>query len=173
MKKLSVIPLLLALCLALNSCFMILSTPIDPTLVSPEDLGTKKTFVKAGITLQLTEKFKEEESERGFDAYYTSPFCGVTVTKELFTSREGLTEQSPEEYMRDFLKSIGQTDIEPQNRDGLWFYVKYNDSSARCVYSYVYKGTDAFYIVQYILNTSDEAILKDTLHNWAKATLVA
>ena len=59
-----------------------------------------------------------------------------------------------------------------QTADGLWYYVNYNNSSYRCVYSYAYKGTDAFYVVQYIINTVDEETLKPIIHDWAKATSV-
>ncbi len=167
MKKPAIFTLLLALCLSLNSCFFI---PLGPLPATPDDLGTAQTFEKAGITLILTDKFQETQSEQGFDAYYTSDFCGVTVLKESFASTEGLADQSLEEYIKGFLSDIGHSTIEPQNHDGLWYYVKYSNN--RCVYCYVYKGSDAFYIVQYIMNTVDEVDLQNTIHEWAKATLV-
>ena len=169
MKKTIIILLLLALCLSFNSCFRL---PIGPPPSDLSDLGTSKTFEKADITLTLTDKFKETESAVGFAAYYTSDFCGVAVEKNLFTEVEGAAEQSNEEFIREFLASIGRSDIEPRERDGLWYYVKYNNDSYRCVYAYVYKGSDAFYIVQYIMNTVDEVDLQNTVHEWAKVTLV-
>ena len=169
MKKTIIILLLLALCLSFNSCFRL---PIGPPPSDLSDLGTSKTFEKAGITLTLTDKFKETESEVGFDAYYTSDFCGVVVLKEAFTLEAGLSERTLEQYIKNVIKNNGHTNIEPQNRDGLWYYVNYNNSSYRCIYSYVYKGTDAFYIVQYIMNTVDEVDLQNTVHEWAKATQV-
>ena len=171
MKKLAIIPLLLALCLTLNSCFLLQMIGPPPSDLS--DLGEPKTFEKAGISLLLTDKFTETESERGFDAYYTADFCGVTVEKKLFTEVEGSADQSNEELIRYFLASIGRSDIEPQERDGLWYYVKYEENSYRCVHAYVYKGGDAFYIVQYIMNIIDEVDLQDTVHEWAKATKIA
>ena len=168
MKKLAIIPLLLVLCFSLNSCFLLLS----PLPATPEDLGEDKNFEKAGITLKLTDKFKEEQSELGFDAYYTSDFCGVVVLKEAFTLEEGLAEKPLEQYFRNVIKNNGHTNIEPQNRDGLWYYVNYNNNSRRCVYSYAYKGSDAFYIVQYIMNIVDEVDLQETIHAWAMATRV-
>ncbi|MBQ9781121.1 MAG: hypothetical protein IJW00_09280 [Clostridia bacterium] len=174
MKKLIFIPLLLALCLTLNSCFLFLAMPQkEPVRVELSDIGVAKTFEKAGITLKLTDKFTETESEMGFDAYYTSEFCGVVVLKEAFTLEEGLAERPLEQYIKNVIKNNGYTNIEPQQRDGLWYYVNYNNSSYRCVYSYVYKGTDAFYIVQYIVNSEDEDTLKETIHDWAKATHVS
>ena len=171
MKKLTIIPLLLALCLTLNSCFLLQMIGPPPSDLS--DLGEPKTFEKAGITLTLTDKFSETESELGFDAYYTAVFCGVAVDKNLFTEVEGSAEQSNEEFIRYFLASIGRSDIEPQERDGLWYYVKYEENSYRCVHAYVYRGGDAFYLVQYIMNIIDEVDLQDTVHEWAKATKIA
>ena len=164
--------LLLALCLTLNSCFFLIPAPAEPTPVDPADLGAPQTFSKAGITLHLTDKFKEEQSERGFDAYYTTDYCGVVVLKEPFTLEEGLAERPLEQYIKNVIQNNGHENIEPQTADGLWYYVNYNNSSYRCVYSYAYKGTDAFYVVQYIINTVDEETLKPVIHDWAKATSV-
>ena len=41
------------------------------------------------------------------------------------------------------------------------------------MYSYAYKGSDAFYVVQYILNQTDEDALRTTIHSWALATSVS
>ena len=164
--------LLLTLCLTLNSCFFLIPAPAEPTPVDPADLGAPQTFSKAGITLKLTDKFKEEQSERGFDAYYTTDYCGVVVLKEPFTLEAGLAERPLEQYIKNVIENNGHTNIEPQNKDGLWYYVNYNNSSYRCVYSYAYKGTDAFYVVQYIINTVDEETLKSVIHDWAKAISV-
>ncbi len=175
MKKLLFIPLLLALCLLMNSCFLFLAVPKEPIPdpITLDEIGTPKTFEKAGITLLLTDKFKEEQSEMGFDAYYTSEFCGVVVMKESFMLAEGLAERSLEQYIKNVIKNNGHEGIEPQERDGLWYYVNDNSNNVRRVYSYVYKGTDAFYIVQYIVNSVDEDTLKETIHDWAKATQVS
>ena len=175
MKKLLFVPLLLALCLTMSSCFLFLSAPKEsiPDPITLDEIGTSKTFEKAGITLLLTDKFKEEQSERGFDAYYTSDFCGVVVLKEAFTLEEGLAEMPLEQYIKNVIENNGHTDIKPQEKDGLWYYVNDNNSPVRCVYSYAYKGTDAFYIVQYIINNMDEETLKETIHDWAKAVEVS
>ena len=175
MKKLLFVPLLLALCLTMSSCFLFFAAPQEsiPDPITLDEIGTSKTFEKAGITLPLTDKFKEEQSERGFDAYYTSDFCGVVVLKEAFTLEEGLAERPLEQYIKNVIKNNGHTNIEPQQRDGLWYYANNNNSGYSCVYSYVYKGTDAFYIVQYIINNVDEDTLKETIHDWAKATEVS
>ncbi len=171
-RRLTLPLLLLALCLTLNGCFFLIPTPGEPTPVDPADLGSPMTFEKAGITLHLTDKFKEEQSERGFDAYYTTDYCGVVVLKEPFTLEAGLADRPLEQYIKNVIENNGHTNIEPQTADGLWYYVNYNNSSYRCVYSYAYKGTDAFYVVQYIINTVDEETLKPIIHDWAKETSV-
>ena len=126
--------------------------------------GSLVTGQKA-ITFLIRE-FHEE------DAYYTTDYCGVVVLKEPFTLEAGLAERPLEQYIKNVIENNGHTNIEPQNKDGLWYYVNYNNSSYRCVYSYAYKGTDAFYVVQYIINTVDEETLKPVIHDWAKVTSV-
>ena len=92
---------------ALNSCFFLIPAPAEPTPVDPADLGAPQTFSKAGITLHLTDKFKEEQSERGFDAYYTTDYCGVVVLKEPFTLEEGLAERPLEQYIKNVIENNG------------------------------------------------------------------
>ena len=51
-------------------------------------IGESKEFTKAGLTISLSDKFAELESEQGFDAYYSSDYCGVVVLKEPFSLEE-------------------------------------------------------------------------------------
>ena len=173
MKKALLPALLLTLCLLMSSCFLVVSRPVQSVPVDPQNLGEAKTFSKAGITLQLTDRFEEEVSQLGYDGYYTSDFCGVVVIREPFSAEEGLSEKTPEAYLQAVIDHNGHQNIRPQQADGLWFYVNYNNSAVRCVYSYAYKGSDAFYVVQYILNQTDEDALRTTIHSWALATSVS
>jgi hypothetical protein len=136
-----------------------------------ESIGSSKRFEKDGITLTLTDKFEEMQSERGFDAYYVSDFCGVVVLKEEFTLEEGLSERTQEEYIHNVIANNGHTDIAPQSKDGLWFYE--NKTENRFVRSYCYKGSDAFCIVQFICNSSDVKALGDMFHLWAQSVEMA
>ncbi len=135
-----------------------------------DSIGESKTFEADGITLLLTDRFVEQESEVGFDAYYVSDFCGVMVLKEEFTLKEGLSEKPLSEYIEGVIENNGHTNIEPQNKDGLWFYVKDNDDTR--IYSYSYKGSDAFFIVQFACYLADIEALEDMIHLWAQAVEV-
>jgi len=133
-------------------------------------IGEPKVFRKGGITLTLTDSFIEKESELGFDAYYVSNFCGVVVLKEEFSLEEGLAERPLEEYIGNVIRNNGHTNIEPQNQDGLWFYV--SDGNGTRSYSYSYKGSNAFWIVQFLCMSSDAPALEDLFFLWANSVEV-
>ena len=164
-KLLAIISLLLSCSLLLCGCFpKILIVPDNYTI------GESKIFEKEGIKLTLTDNFIEKESELGFNAYYVSSFCGVVVLKEEFSLEEGLADCSLEEYIGNVIANNGHTDIEPQNQDDLWFYVR-KDNVTRC-YSYSYKGSNAFWIVQFLCMASDAHELEDQFYLWANSVEV-
>ena len=164
-KFIMVISLLLSGSLLLCGCF-----PKIMIVPSNDSIGEPKTFEKEGIKLTLTDSFIEKESELGFYAYYVSNFCGVVVLKEDFSLEEGLSDRSLEEYVRNVIANNGHTDIEPQNKDGLWFYVRDNNGTRS--YSYSYKGSNAFWIVQFLCMTSDAPKLEDLFYLWANSVEV-
>ena len=174
----SVLSVAVALCLLLSGC---LSTPSDTAprsgldvvkeINSDGSLGKSKSFSGDGFT--LTDLFREQESETGFDAYYNSPFCGVMVLKEPFSLEEGLKDKTLTEYVESVIKNNGH-DTQPQEKDGLVYYRYSNpdpdyDMSG---YSYSFKGSDAFYIFQFVCLTSDADDLADTIHAFAKTVTV-
>ena len=112
----------------------------------------------------------EKESELGFYAYYVSNFCGVVVLKEDFSLEEGLADRSLEEYIGNVITNNGHTGIEPQNKDDLWFYVRDNNGTRS--YSYSYKGSNAFWVVQFLCMTSDAPKLEDQFCLWANSVEV-
>lgn len=159
MKKLALISSVLLLMFLLNSCIIFLP--------SSDSIGNPQTFQKDGITLTLTDRFEEQESQMGFDAYYTSDFCGVMVLKEEFTLEEGLEDQSLSEYIESVIRNNGHTDIEPQSKEGLTYYIK--DSQGLRYYSFCYKGSDAFWIVQFGCYQSDLSLMEEQIFFWARA----
>ena len=166
MRKLHIVTALLLACsLLLCGCF-----PKIMFVPSNDSIGEPKTFQKDGIRLTLTDQFTEQESELGFYAYYVSNFSGVVVLKEDFSLEEGLADHSLEQYVRNVIANNGHTDVEPQNKDGLWFYV--SDSNGVRRYSYSYKGSNAFWIVQFLCMTSDAPQLEDLFFLWANSVEV-
>lgn len=166
MKKtvLFVVLMLLVSCL-LCGCFLNIMVVPDS-----DSIGEPQTFEKDGFAILLTDKFKEQTSQLGFDAYYVTDFCGVVVLREEFTLEEGLAERSLEEYITNVIANNGYTDIAPQNRDGLWFYESISSSSYSR--SYCYKGSDSFWIVQFLCSPSDVDALDDVFYLWAQSVEV-
>lgn len=144
--------------------------PLVMTIPGNDLIGEPQTFEKEGIALLLTDKFVEQKSERGFYAYYVTNFCGVCVLKEEFSLEEGLAERTLEDYIFNVIENNGHTDVKPHSWDGLLFYR--SQSGMTVSYSYVFKGSDAFWIVQYLCLTSDEPMLKDLFYLWANTVEV-
>ena len=95
MKK---IVLLTALLLSIS--FLLCGCLPDIMFIPNNDsIGEPKKFENDGFAITLTDKFKEQTSEMGFDAYFVTDFCGVVVLREEFTLEEGLAEMSLEKYI--------------------------------------------------------------------------
>ena len=135
-----------------------------------DSIGNGKTFETDGLSILLTDKFTEAEVPTGFDAYFLADFCGVAVMKNEFTLQKGLADQSVKEHLSSVIASSGYTGITPQTKDGLWFIdVSTDDTYVRM---YCYKGSDAFYIVQFACNPSVAKTLEDTFYLWAQSVEV-
>ena len=174
MKHIIAVCLLVCLVVMLSGCFFQIADILnnDAVMVIPDNdsIGEPKTFEKDGIKLTLTDKFVEKASELGFYAYYTADFCGVVVSTEAFTLEEGLADIPLETYVQNVIANNGHKDIKAQTKDGLWFYVK--DKGGARTYSYSYKGTDAFWTVQFLCMTADAHQLEDLFYLWANTVEV-
>ncbi len=152
------------------SCLLCGCFPNIMFIPDENSIGQSQKFEKDGFSIILTDKFTEEQSQMGFDAYFVADFCGVVVLKEEFTLEEGLAEKTLEEYTASVIANNGHKNVYPQTQGGLWFYERTNISSyAR---SYCYKGSDAFWIVQFLCKPSDAQLLGDTFYLWAQSVEV-
>ncbi len=142
----------------------------DNVLFIPNSIGELKEFSKDGMTITLTDDFVEMESQMGFDAYYVTDYCGVMVLKEPFSLEEGLSELPLSDYIRDVIANNGHTNTEPQQVDDLWYYV--NNTDGLRYYSYCYKGSDAFWVVQFGCYREDAAALEDLFYMFASTVNV-
>ena len=71
---------------------------------------------------------------------------------------------------KHFCEQDVQVNQKPQNQDDLWFYVRDNNGTRS--YSYSYKGSTAFWIVQFLCMTSDAPKLEDLFYLWANSVEV-
>lgn len=169
--KLAAVFTLIFTLLLCSACFF----PVLPFGGNGEFSTTPQKFSKGGITLTLTESFKEEESERGFYAYYTSSRGGVMVLKEAFTLDAGLESKTLEEYLASVIANNGHTDVTPVVKDELIYYTKDETMLGKAVryFSFAYKGTDSFWIVQFGCYVSEISEMEPLIMGWAKSVTVA
>ncbi len=169
-KLVALLTLLLTLLLC-SSCF----SPVLPFGGNGSFSTTPREFSKDGITLTLTESFEEKESEMGFYAYYTSSRGGVMVLKEAFTLDAGLENKTLEEYIASVIANNGLTDVIPVMKDELIYYTKVETILGRAIryFSFAYKGTDSFWIVQFGCYVSDLSEMEPLIMGWAKSVTVA
>ena len=74
---------------------------------------------------------------------------------------------SVEQYITDVISNNGHTNVTPRHKDDLWFY-EYT-SGGTYARSYSYKGSDAFWIVQFLCYESDAADFDDLFTLWAQS----
>ena len=143
--------------------------PAVMQLPGKDVIGETKIFRGEGFTISLSDRFIEKDSEMGFDAYYTSPYCGVMVLKEPFSLKEGMEKESLPEYIANVLEN-NKNDARIQETDGLYYYRYTRDGMAGVSYSF--KGSDAFYIFQFLCMEKDEKDLRDLFFFFAKSVEV-
>ena len=109
------------------------------------------------------------DSHMGFDGYYVSEFCGVMVKIEPFSLKEGFENETLTEYIENVIENNGQ-DAVPEEKDGLVYYRYYNGGNAG--WNFAYKGSDAFYLVQFICREDHETKLSDAIFSFAGSVTV-
>ncbi len=155
MKKFLLLLLVIALMLSLSSC-----------------VERSKEFSAEGITLTLTNEFKENTQEE-YTVCYESDEVAVFVLKESFSLQEGFGDNSVNAYAK--LVRSSNTNKKPSDiveEDGLvYFDYDYYNNDVNEMYKYLtfmYKGHDAFWTVQFACPEElyDEKV--DDFKKWAQ-----
>ncbi|MBE6949604.1 MAG: hypothetical protein E7456_07155 [Ruminococcaceae bacterium] len=112
-----------------------------------------KTFSSNGMTITLTEEFTETSME-GFTVCYDSANAAVIALKEDFTLMDGFGDLTIEEYGSLVMQGSGleASDLDTDG-DLRYFAYTYEDPSAGDNYLYViyvYKTSDAFWLVEFV-----------------------
>ena len=156
MKKLLSLVLALVLMVALVSC----------------GEAQPKAFTSSGMTITLTTAFKEN-TQAGYTVCYESSKVAVFILKESFSLQAGVENLTLDEYadlVRQSNASKSPTEIAKQDGFCTMEYNFLNESENQ-TYSYyctMFKGTDAFWLVQFACKEGDYASCKDTFVDWAK-----
>jgi len=140
--------------------------------------GSKeKAFSKNGLDITLTNEFSEETLS-GYTACYRSTHTMVVTLKEDFSLIEGAADLSVTEYaelLRQANASRSPTSL--STKDGIpYFEYTYFNESENVTYRYyttAFKGSDAFWMVQFVCNESAYVTQKVNFSTWAKSISVS
>lgn len=165
-KRFNPIPLLVMVIIAVTA-FTMVSLLRNPT----QDNAKKKNFSKAGLTITLTNKFHEKEMV-SYTAVYNSESIAVFALKEEKSLLEG-GELTLEEYA-DLVISNNQLDATVKETEGLTsFTFEKHVNGKDCTYfAAVYKGNDAYWLLQFSCESTKYEGLKSTVIKYAKSVTV-
>ena len=143
-------------------------------LVAFASCGTAapKTFSAQGMSLTLTSAFKEN-TQAGYTVCYESSKVAVFILKESFSLQPGLENLMLDEYaelVRQSNASKSPSAIEKQDGFHSMEYDFLNEKENQ-TYSYfcsMFKGPDAFWLVQFACKDGDYDAYRDTFMDWAK-----
>lgn len=137
-----------------------------------------KEYSKNGITLTLPGNFSETEAE-GYDYALESRDVAVMVLKERFSDYEALGVSVSDMTLFDYAGLIITANGLPESTpistaDGLtsFTYEREVDGDEFYYYSVAYKGSDAFWIVQFVCIAKDKNDKQSDFAEYAKSVVV-
>ena len=130
-----------------------------------------KTFTEASYSITLTNRFEEDVFE-GYEGIYEKDEVLVMISKETFASLGEYGSISVTEYNQIIQKDTeAPSKTEVRTEDGLCYYdhTYVVDGENYTYYVFAYKGSDAFWLVQFVVFTEDAADLEADILAWAKS----
>jgi hypothetical protein len=128
-----------------------------------------KDFSKAGMTITLTDEFYEKEM-RSYTVCYDSTNIAVFALKEEFTLLQGLENYSLSDYCKLVINNNGKDCSVQEDNDLTYFVLDYTANGKNYKYFCpVFKGTDAFWLVQFSCVSDDYDEYLDDFIKWAKS----
>ena len=135
-----------------------------------------KTFKSNGLTITLTEDFAKS-SQPGYTVCYDSESVAVIALKESFSLAAGIKDWTLE-YYADLIKSNNAANS-PTNpkKVGNYMVMEYTfyNPETKITYHYytcMYKGSDAFWTIQFACNVNEIAQYKSDMMKWADSVRV-
>ena len=150
----------------------ILGIGIGGMIVSDAN-AKEKVFSTSGMEITLNTSFSEQDVE-GFTQCYGSQNIAVFVIKEDFTLLEGFQDYSIEEYGNLVIENSGLSDeVQLKQQDGLtYFEFQYTNPEDNTAYDYlgmVYKGPDAFWLIQFAVTEENAEKYREQIFEWAQS----
>ena len=132
-----------------------------------------KTFSASGMSIVLTDRFVEEAPDGpDFTAYAEN--VAVSALKESFTLADGLADMSLDEYADIVCKNNGLSDKDILSGEAVRFFEYDSDADGKTFHYWVYlfKGSDAFWIFNFVSLKKDAPSLSSSVSEWAESVKV-
>ena len=140
----------------------------DPK-IPPADQGAAQVYTVEDLRITMTEDFEDIEPE-GYDRVLQKGMCVAMFMEEPFTNLEGMEELSVEEYyslLRFYNSAVSQSLTE----QGITYVQsQYQNPETGILWHYMlvaYKGTDAFWLVEFAVPENKWEEMKHELLKWA------
>lgn len=131
-----------------------------------------KTFSSDGMTITLTDEFREASIEN-YTVAYDSKNVAVFALKEEFSLADGFDEYSLEQYANFVTQANNLGSAEIKTVEGLThFEFSFTNPETNDVYryfSYVYKSNDAFWLIQFATLNDYADEYAQQITEWAKS----
>ena len=137
----------------------------------------EKTFSSSGMEITLTSEFTQK-SMANYTVCYESPNSAVLVLKESFSLMDGSEDMTLAEYgemVRNSNSSHSPSSLSTAN--GItYFEYSYLNQSENITYRYyttVHKGSDAFWLIQFVCPDSQYTTQKTNFVTFAKSISIS
>ncbi len=131
-----------------------------------------ETYTIEDMQITLTDKFEETFFE-GYTAVYDSKDVAVFMIKEEFELFDDFDFYTVNEYGNLVLETNGfDSSVQLETYDGLTYFEYEAQNDENDTYTYfavLYKGTDAFWVVEFVALTENYEEYRETFIEWAKS----
>ena len=145
---------------------LLVGVPLGLGIVNKDKVYAPKQFNKAGMTITLTEEFKEFDAGN-YTVGYTTNKCAVFALEEAFSLFENGESMTVREYGQLVLYNNGMNETSKLVEENGLLYFEYQMET----YYYMaclYKAEDAFWLVQFSCDADNISAFKDNFTQWAK-----
>ncbi len=131
-----------------------------------------KEFTSNGMTITLTDEFKEADIEN-YTVAYDSKNVAVFALKEAFTLADGFEGYTLEQYADLVIQANNLGSAEIKTADGLtsfeYDFINPETNNTYKYFSYVYKTDDAFWLIQFATFDKNVDEYAQQITDWAKS----
>lgn len=134
-------------------------------------VGEPHTYYIDDMQITLTQDFAEFDAQ-GYERAFDSEHVALMILQEEFTLMEGLADYTLVEYGELVLANNPNTNNSGLCMENGVLYFEYQKANQEDGDNYhyivtMYKGPDAFWLVQYIVNADEAAKYRDHIFDWA------